>query len=267
MSKMKLAVTIGVKAAKYERIILTDATCRPSNDKWLRRMGVACRNNPSMVFGLTKFAAETKRYYIYEHTRLSYYILREALHGRAFRTVSRNIAFRKSDFIKGEGFRGNLQYLREEYNFLIAKLAERNNIATTTDPESWLIEEAPSRKTWTNAHMSYLNAKKKLKHSWRFSFLHRTDTLAVHIIFIAILAAICFAAFTSRWILLAAAVVAWGLNILIRALIANKAFRFFDIKMPPLKAVIYEKGVFWHNISNKFCYIRTNKGEFTSHKL
>ena len=38
MSRKKLQITLGVKAAKYEWIILTEPTCTPSNDKWLYTM-------------------------------------------------------------------------------------------------------------------------------------------------------------------------------------------------------------------------------------
>ncbi len=38
MSRRKLAITIGVKAAKNEWIVLTDAECRPLSDKWLATM-------------------------------------------------------------------------------------------------------------------------------------------------------------------------------------------------------------------------------------
>ena len=38
MSRKKLQITLGVKAAKHEWIILTEPNCRPSNDKWLQTM-------------------------------------------------------------------------------------------------------------------------------------------------------------------------------------------------------------------------------------
>ena len=34
----KFALTIGIKAAKNERVVLTDADCRPADTSWLRRM-------------------------------------------------------------------------------------------------------------------------------------------------------------------------------------------------------------------------------------
>jgi glycosyltransferase involved in cell wall biosynthesis len=267
MSKKKLAITIGVKAAKHEWIVLTDATCHPMSDKWLRKIGEACNNNINMVIGLAKYTDEAKRYYQYERTRTACYLLHEEIHGHAFRTTSQNLAFRKSVFIKEEGFRGNLQYLREEYGFLVNKYAEGTNIATVTDPESWMIDEAPSHKTWINDHLFYINAKKSLKHSWRFNFLHRIDTIILHLKFIAILGTIAFAAITNRWILLAAAILALLIDVTISILITRKTFKFLEIKMPSLAALTYEKCEFWHNINNKIRYIATNKNEFTSHKL
>ena len=38
ISRRKLALTVGVKAAKHDWIIFTDADCSPADDKWLRAM-------------------------------------------------------------------------------------------------------------------------------------------------------------------------------------------------------------------------------------
>ena len=43
MSRKKLQITLGVKAAKYEWIILTEPTCKPENDKWLATMAHQCQ--------------------------------------------------------------------------------------------------------------------------------------------------------------------------------------------------------------------------------
>ena len=43
MSRRKLAVTLGVKAAKHEWVLLTDAACCPVTDKWIGNMS-SCRH-------------------------------------------------------------------------------------------------------------------------------------------------------------------------------------------------------------------------------
>ena len=38
MSRKKLAVTLGVKAARHEWILMTEASCQPASDQWLKKM-------------------------------------------------------------------------------------------------------------------------------------------------------------------------------------------------------------------------------------
>ncbi|MEI7670320.1 MAG: glycosyltransferase, partial [Pseudomonadota bacterium] len=54
----KFALTIGVKAAKYEHVILTDADCEPSSKHWLQKMASRFTDKKQIVLG---FGAYEKR--------------------------------------------------------------------------------------------------------------------------------------------------------------------------------------------------------------
>ena len=43
MSRKKLAVTLGVKAARHEWILMTEASCQPASDQWLKTMARHCQ--------------------------------------------------------------------------------------------------------------------------------------------------------------------------------------------------------------------------------
>ena len=51
MSRKKLQITVGVKASKYEWILLTEPTCRANNNEWLAAMTRQCQDPTHLVLG------------------------------------------------------------------------------------------------------------------------------------------------------------------------------------------------------------------------
>ena len=121
MSRRKLAITLGVKAAKNEWVLLTDATCRPASDKWISRMASGCSKNVDIVLGYSNYSCDDANFKVFYRFHREYALLREALGGTAYGMASNNLMFRKSMFMKGNGFQGNLKYLRGEYEFIANK--------------------------------------------------------------------------------------------------------------------------------------------------
>lgn len=117
MSRKKLQITLGVKAAKHEWIILTEPNCRPSNDKWLQTMVRQCQDPNHLVLGYVALDEETKSVRRFDSIRKAYYVLRRAQQTYGYRSHMPNVAFRKSDFMKEQGYQGNLEYVRGEYDF------------------------------------------------------------------------------------------------------------------------------------------------------
>ena len=100
MSRKKLQITLGVKAAKYEWIILTEPTCTPSNDKWLYTMARNCQGPNHLVLGYVALDEETKGVRRFDSIRKAFYLLRCAQLSYGYRTHMPNVAFRKSDFMR-----------------------------------------------------------------------------------------------------------------------------------------------------------------------
>lgn len=74
MSRKKLQITLGVKAAKHEWIILTEPNCRPSNDKWLQTMARQCQDPNHLVLGYVALDEETKSVRRFDSIRKAYYV-------------------------------------------------------------------------------------------------------------------------------------------------------------------------------------------------
>ena len=267
MSRKKLQITLGVKAAKHEWIILTEPNCRPSNDKWLQTMVRQCQDPNHLVLGYVALDEETKTVRRFDSIRKAYYVLRRAQQTYGYRSHMPNVAFRKSDFMKEQGYQGNLEYVRGEYDFLVNKYAHCGDTATELDCDAWLIREAPSNKSWHNAHLYLQASRKSLERAGSMRTLMFFDHLMPHLSLIATLAVAAYSILMKNWILTGCAGFSFLLLFIVRMLIANKAIKHFDDGIAMFKLPFFEYGIIWRNLATKLRYWRADKNDFTSHKL
>ena len=267
MSRKKLQITLGVKAAKHEWIILTEPNCRPSNDKWLQTMARQCQDPNHLVLGYVALDEETKSVRRFDSIRKAYYVLRRAQQTYGYRSHMPNVAFRKSDFMKEQGYQGNLEYVRGEYDFLVNKYAHCGDTATELDCDAWLIREAPSNKSWHNAHLYLQASRKSLERAGSMRTLMFFDHLMPHLSLIATLGVAAYSILMKNWILTGCAGFSFLLLFIVRMLIANKAIRHFDDGIAMFKLPFFEYGIIWRNLATKLRYWRADKNDFTSHKL
>ena len=267
MSRKKLQITLGVKAAKHEWIILTEPNCRTSNDKWLQTMVRQCQDPNHLVLGYVALDEDTKSVRRFDSIRKAYYVLRRAQQTYGYRSHMPNVAFRKSDFMKEQGYQGNLEYVRGEYDFLVNKYALYGDTATELDCDAWLIREAPSNKSWHNAHLYLQASRKSLERAGSMRTLMFFDHLMPHLSLIATLAVAAYSILMENWILTGCAGFSFLLLFIVRMLIANKAIRHFDDGISMFKLPFFEYGIIWRNLATKLRYWRADKNDFTSHKL
>lgn len=267
VSRRKLAITMGVKAAKNEWILLTDVECRPAGENWLRTMARNARKDRNLVLGISKYADKTKHYYCFEHLHTLYYILRKAAKGTAFRTNCANLMFRKSNFLAQSGFSGNLDLQRGEYDFLVNKYAEKHAAAIETSPDAWVIEDIPTPKRRRNKHFYYLAGRNRMRNGLSYRLLYNADQWAIHLPLLLIAPTVAFAVITQRWILAGTGIFCLLLMTVLRTLTGKKALGMLGENMPSWKIYPYEISIVWHNLANIIRYKRADKLNFTSHKL
>ncbi|SFF99039.1 glycosyltransferase [Prevotella sp. KH2C16] len=267
VSRKKLAITMGVKAAKNEWILLTDIECRPAGENWLRTMARNARKEKNLVLGVSKYADEAKPYYSFEHIHTLYYVLRKAAKGTAYRTNCANLMFRKSDFLAQNGFSGNLDLQRGEYDFLVNKYAGKHTTAIETSPDAWVIEDLPTPKEWRNKHFYYLAGRSQMQRRRSYRLLYNMDQWTIHLSLLLIISIIAFAVITQRWILAGTSVLCLLSMAISRTLTGWKALRAFEEDMPSWKIYPYEISIVWHNLANIIRYKRADRLDFTSHKL
>lgn len=266
MSRRKLAITLGVKAAKNELILLTDATCRPVSDKWISVMASRLDEGTDIVMGYSNYIHEAGLFKVFYRFHCEYSNFREACNGAAYGMAGNNIMFRKDVFMAGNGFQGNLKYLRGEYGFLVNKYAGHGNAAVETSCEGRVEDRVPTRKEWHSVNLFYRETRRHLDRSFSHRLAFNLDMLSLYAGLVAGAGSAVYAVLTQMWLMLPFSAVALFLPVVVRLLNARRAMRLFGENVPLWKVFPFELRLVWHNLRYAISYRFTDKYEFTSHK-
>lgn len=141
----KLAVTVGLKAASYENILLTDADCRPEGADWIRLMVSGLKDEKEIVLGYGKYEQRRGLLNIlirYEtaFTAMQYFAL--ALKGKAYMGVGRNLAYRKELFFTRKGFSSHYHIPSGDDDLFVNENANTENTCIEVRPGSHTISLA-----------------------------------------------------------------------------------------------------------------------------
>jgi poly-beta-1,6-N-acetyl-D-glucosamine synthase len=103
----KFAQFIGIKAAKNEILLFTDADCQPESDKWLDRMTSHFVDKTSFVLGYGGYLNEKgflNKFIRYDSVTIAMQYLGMAIRGIPYMGVGRNMAYRRSVFFENKGY-------------------------------------------------------------------------------------------------------------------------------------------------------------------
>ena len=154
----KFAVTMGIKAAKHEWLVFTDADCTPASDQWLMDMQQPEDENTEIVLGYSPYIKRRGllnaliRFETF-FTAVNY--LSFALKGMPYMGVGRNMAYKKALFFKNKGFAAHMHIPSGDDDLFVNAHANRSNTAIRIHPDSHVWSE-PNR-TW----VGYLKQKKR----------------------------------------------------------------------------------------------------------
>ncbi|CAN5621938.1 glycosyltransferase [soil metagenome] len=145
----KFALTLGIKAATYDWVLLTDADCRPASDQWIRSMTSHFREGREIVIGYSpysKLPSYLNAFVRFESLITGIQYIGLALLGGAYMGVGRNLAYRKNLFFSNKGFNKHLAVTGGDDDLFVNEHATRSNTAVNIGSDS-LVFSNP-KKTW-----------------------------------------------------------------------------------------------------------------------
>jgi len=238
ISGKKYPLSIGIKEAKHEIILLTDADCVPATEFWMQKMQDAYVNGTEIVIG---YGAYNKRPGLLNklirfetfHSALQY--LSFALAGTPYMGVGRNLSYKKDVFLRNKGFSSINHIPGGDDDLFINQVASKHNTAVVIDKDAVTLSQ-PKRtfNEWLRQKTRHYSTARYYKKANRF--LLALYSISQFLFYPLLIASAVF----YNWEL---SLIVFGVRLILQAWIFHKAmkklnesdlwplFLFFDIWM------------------------------------
>lgn len=179
-SGKKFPLSLGIKSAASDIILLTDADCRPASNRWIRNMASRFRGEIEIVLGYGAYERKGSLLNLlirHETLWVGIQYLSYALAGKTYMGVGRNMAYRKRLFIENKGFSSHYTVASGDDDLFINSVATKTNVAievshgshTISEPEhsfgTWFRQKRRHLSTWKY----YRGVFKRMLGTWAIS--------------------------------------------------------------------------------------------------
>ena len=141
----KYALTLGIKAARYDWVLLTDADCRPNSGEWIGQMANAFIEKTSIVLGYSPYRAEPgllNAFIRFETMLTAIQYFSFAMSGFPYMGVGRNLAYRKNLFLDNKGFNGHISVTGGDDDLFVNQHANSQNVSLVVNEKATVFSKA-----------------------------------------------------------------------------------------------------------------------------
>jgi biofilm PGA synthesis N-glycosyltransferase PgaC len=157
----KFALTLGIKAAKNEHLLFTDADCEPVSTNWITRMAAHFnKDNVQLVLGYSPYYKTgnfLNSLIRFETLKTAINYLSAALNGDPYMGIGRNMAYTKTLFFSNKGFAAHMHVISGDDDLFVNQNATATNTAIEINPESFVYTPAKA-----NLHGLYRQKKRHM---------------------------------------------------------------------------------------------------------
>ncbi len=149
LSTKKLGLTLGIKAAKNELLLFTDADCMPEDKMWIARMARNFTRETEFVLGYGAYLQRKgflNRLITFDTLFIGLQYMGMAIAHKPYMGVGRNLAYRKETFFAHKGFASTLHLSSGDDDLLVNK---------STNAWNTSVEIAPDSITWSEPNNTF----------------------------------------------------------------------------------------------------------------
>ena len=180
----KFALTLGIKAAQYDNVLLTDADCKPSSKNWAKYMS-QYQKDKSIVLGVGLY--ERKKGLLNKlirfetfYTALQYLSFSQAK--LPYMGVGRNLGYQSKLFFNNKGFASHQHILSGDDDLFINEVANKRNTQIIIHKDGQTISNAKtSYRDWFRQKKRHFltGSHYKFKHKFMLGLLQFSQILFI----------------------------------------------------------------------------------------
>ena len=229
LSRRKLAFTLGVKAAKYDILLFTEANCQPLNDQWLSAMVGGYTPETSIVLGYCKYSNYKGFFHkliAYDNLLTGLRYLSSALSHHPYTGNGRNLSYRKDLFFKHKGYYQSLNLHAGDDDLFINEASTKENTKVIYTPDSLTeMDQIERFGIWKEMKVSRAATQRYYKGS-ALTFYHLESTCFY--LFQASVIATVVIGLQGNWLISLIAVLLYLTRFIIKAIVFGKSARMLQ---------------------------------------
>lgn len=149
----KFALTLGIKAARKEYLLFTDADCYPTSENWIAEMTSNFTLQKTIILGYGAYERIPKSFLNkiirFETLLTAVQYFSWAKIGLPYMGVGRNMAYKKEEFFNVNGFIDHMKIRSGDDDLFINQAATKKNTTICFNPESFTYSKPKtSFKDW-----------------------------------------------------------------------------------------------------------------------
>ena len=210
ISRKKLALTLGIKAAKKEWLVFIEPDCRPASNQWLALMARHFTENTDVVLGYSNYVRRgglANLCYMYDTLVQQVGMLGLTLHGLGYMGIGRNMAYRKEIFFNSKGYSRHLDLERGEDDLFINEHVKGSRMTAEVSAEATVRCEVANTHKWTSDKLNRIFVRRKMQGAG--PYLTDLDTLSRSLYLLGVVGGIIYSCVCGWWITLIVCASLW----------------------------------------------------------
>jgi cellulose synthase/poly-beta-1,6-N-acetylglucosamine synthase-like glycosyltransferase len=181
----KFPLSIGIRSAMYNIVLLTDADC-----EWIRQFQTSHSGNTEIVLGYGAYNRSSgllNRLIRFDTAHIAIQYLSYALSGMPYMGVGRNLSYNKELFYRNNGFISHYRIRSGDDDLFINRVARKENTAIMVEPGSYTWSD-PKRsfEKWVNQKRRHLSTSRHYRFRNKFMLAAYSFTLWMFYILFAL---------------------------------------------------------------------------------
>lgn len=171
----KLAINIGVLAARHDLLLFSEISCRPATKNWIRCMQAGFDADTAVVVGLSNYSVEGRHSGLRRYFRFLWFwknliLVRNGIHVKG---NGHNMGYRKRYYLEERGFSRHTQEYIAYDSEMVRKLSRRGAVRMVRGEDARVVITENVRKAWEDDY-SYHYAMQRLC-PWHVLLWDNTD--------------------------------------------------------------------------------------------
>lgn len=148
----KFPLSMGIKSAKNDLLVLTDVNCMPTNDQWLRSIVNCYGNNTEVVIGYSPYMHKKglfNQIIRFDAVQYAMLYLSAALRKHPYMGIGKNLSYRKELFYRNKGFTSHYTTSVGDDDLFVNQVARGKNTEVLIDADNAILTTPPRKfKLW-----------------------------------------------------------------------------------------------------------------------